>query len=195
MLISVTLSSSSSAGAAKLPSGLAKLSNDEIVLIELQGSLEVEATHPSERNGKFIGKLTMDEASWYKGNVHLFYTPPPPRTIAIHIHPSKPTLLIGNHLLEGKIASLPKPFAVLVRKEHKKPSSNGRTSITGEDDEDNEQDSAEPDSMAADMDSAMPDAGDAFAAGDEPSPGWNIAGIVKKKIIFSKRPMPVIGKR
>lgn len=64
MLISVTLasSSSSSAGAAKLPSGLAKLSNDEIVLIELQGSLEVEATHPSERNGKFVGTLTMDEA-------------------------------------------------------------------------------------------------------------------------------------
>jgi len=27
------------------------------------------------------------------------------------------------------------------------------------------------------------------------STGWVIAGIVKKKIIFSKRPMPVIGKK
>jgi len=28
-----------------------------------------------------------------------------------------------------------------------------------------------------------------------PRGGWAIAGIVKKKIIFSKRPMPVIGKQ
>jgi len=27
------------------------------------------------------------------------------------------------------------------------------------------------------------------------SAGWVIAGIVKKKIVFSKRPMPVIGKK
>lgn len=40
-----------------------KLSNGEIVLIDLQGSLEVEATPPSERNGKFAGKLTVGEAS------------------------------------------------------------------------------------------------------------------------------------
>lgn len=84
----------SSAGTAKLLSGLTKLSNDEIVLINIQNSLEVEATHPSERNGKFVGKVSIDETL------------------------SKPTLLIENHFLEGKIVSLPKPFPILVRKKY-----------------------------------------------------------------------------
>lgn len=68
-------------------------------------------------------------------------------------------LLIGNHLLEGKIASPPEPFAVLVRKEHKRPSSLslrvGRLSITGEGDEGKqEQDGANCNSMAVNVDSA-----------------------------------------
>lgn len=33
------------------------------------------------------------------------------------------------------------------------------------------------------------------SSGQEASAGWTINGIVKKKIIFSKRPMPVIGKK
>lgn len=32
------------------------------MLIELQGSLDVESNHPSERNGQFVGKLNIDEA-------------------------------------------------------------------------------------------------------------------------------------
>jgi hypothetical protein len=42
---------------------LAKISHDEVVLIELQGSLEVESNHPSERDGKHVGKLRIDEAT------------------------------------------------------------------------------------------------------------------------------------
>lgn len=61
MLIPITLASSSSN--PKLPSGLVKISHDEIVLIELQGSLEVELTHPRERDGKFVGKLKIDDAT------------------------------------------------------------------------------------------------------------------------------------
>lgn len=59
MIIPVELSPNTSN--PKLPQGLAKISNDEIVLIELQGQLEVEAKSPSERNGKFIGTLSIDE--------------------------------------------------------------------------------------------------------------------------------------
>ena len=58
MIIPITLASSSQ---QLLPSGLARLSSNEVVLIELQGSLDVEAKVPSERNGKFVGKLTIDE--------------------------------------------------------------------------------------------------------------------------------------
>ena len=33
------------------------------MLIELQGSLEVELNHPSERNGRLVGTLKIDEAT------------------------------------------------------------------------------------------------------------------------------------
>jgi chromosome transmission fidelity protein 8 len=46
----------------KLPPGLAKLSHEEVVIIELQGSLEVECTHITESDGKLVGKLKIDEA-------------------------------------------------------------------------------------------------------------------------------------
>lgn len=59
MLIPVTVSPASESN-PKLPPGLAKISHDEIALIELQGLLEVEASRPEERDGKFVGKLNMD---------------------------------------------------------------------------------------------------------------------------------------
>lgn len=61
MLIPITIAHSSSE--PKLPPGLAKISHDEIVLIELQGTLEVESNHPKERNGKPVGTLKIDEIS------------------------------------------------------------------------------------------------------------------------------------
>ena len=59
MLIPVTVSPASPSN-PKLPPGLAKISHDEVALIELQGSLEVEASRPEEQDGKFVGKLNMD---------------------------------------------------------------------------------------------------------------------------------------
>ncbi|KAF5372758.1 hypothetical protein D9615_010102 [Tricholomella constricta] len=58
MIIPINIASSSSN--PKLPPGLAKISHDEVVLIELQGSLEVECNHISERDGKLVGKLKVD---------------------------------------------------------------------------------------------------------------------------------------
>lgn len=60
MIIPITLSSENSH--SKLPAGLARISNDEIVLVELQGALDTGNSHPVERNGKFIGKLSIDDA-------------------------------------------------------------------------------------------------------------------------------------
>ncbi|KDR78963.1 hypothetical protein GALMADRAFT_244659 [Galerina marginata CBS 339.88] len=155
MVIPITISSSSN---PKLPPGLIKISHDEIVLIELQGLLEVELNHLSERNGKLVGKLKIDEAT------------------------NKPSLLIGHHLLEGKIAALPKPYAILFRTG---PTRNTADQTHPEDDIDDE-------AMAVDGDSHSPGH---ESSGQASSAGWTVAGIVKKKIIFSKRPMPVIGKK
>ena len=60
MLIPITITSPSPSN-PKLPSGLAKISHNEVVLVELQGSLEVECNQPSERDGKLVGKLKIDE--------------------------------------------------------------------------------------------------------------------------------------
>jgi hypothetical protein len=54
MLIQITKTPSKSSH--KLPPQLAKLGNDEIVLIELQGSLEVEGV----QDGQLVGTLKID---------------------------------------------------------------------------------------------------------------------------------------
>lgn len=61
MLITITLSSSPT-DRQKLPPPLAKISHDEYVLIELQGSLNVECTDGADRNGQLVGDLGIDEA-------------------------------------------------------------------------------------------------------------------------------------
>lgn len=61
MIIPINVVSSSSN--EKLPPGLANISHEEVVLIELQGSLEVECTNITESDGKLIGKLKIDEVS------------------------------------------------------------------------------------------------------------------------------------
>ncbi|KAF9000654.1 chromosome transmission fidelity protein 8 [Cyathus striatus] len=134
MIIPISLSTDST---TKLPSTLARISHDEVVLVELQGILDVECNHPSERNGQFVGKLALDEGL------------------------TKPTLRIGHHLLEGKIATLAKPLAILQRP------------------------NAPPkDPHEAPLDEHM-------EGQTESRPTWAIIGVVKKKIIFSKRPMHI----
>ncbi|KAJ7865642.1 hypothetical protein B0H14DRAFT_2734118, partial [Mycena olivaceomarginata] len=77
-----------STSTSKLPPALATISHDELVLIELQGNFEVECTNDRERDGKLVGRLSIDDAA------------------------KRPTLMIGHHLLEGKVTQLPKPLAV-----------------------------------------------------------------------------------
>ncbi|KAF7971068.1 hypothetical protein HWV62_22125 [Athelia sp. TMB] len=137
MLIPITISAGSPSASAPLPPQLAKLGNDELVLIELQGALDVECTDPSERDGQLVGKFRLDEGS------------------------DKPTLSIGHHLLEGKIVSLSKPLGVMQR------TSGARGAVMG--------------------DEGMEEVAAA-------SVQWDVVAIVKKKIVFSKRPMPIVGR-
>ncbi|KAF8825271.1 hypothetical protein HHX47_DHR7000713 [Lentinula edodes] len=92
MLIPVTFDRHpSTSSLQKLPPSLLKISHDEVVLLDLQGALEVDSSHPNERDGKFIGTLTIDDDM------------------------KRSTLRIGHHLIEGKLVNLPKPLAVLHR--------------------------------------------------------------------------------
>ncbi|KAJ7024761.1 Ctf8-domain-containing protein [Mycena alexandri] len=147
MIISINFPTpSTSSSAPKLPPALAKISHDELVLIELQGALEVECNHDSERDGRLVGRLCIDEAG------------------------KKPTLMIGHHLLEGKIAQLPKPLAVIQRVSN-----------------------AGADADAMDCDDPE-DSQRAETRGTGTVVSWDAIAVVKRKIVFAKRPMPIVGR-
>src|ERR1700722_2497569 len=67
MIIPITIPSTSN---PTLTPSLAKIGHDEIVLIELQGSLQVECSHDSERNGQFVGKLSINESGVRDCSLH-----------------------------------------------------------------------------------------------------------------------------
>lgn len=77
----------------------------------------------------------------------------------------KPTLRIGHHLLEGQIVSLTKPFAVLLR--------------------------SSPLNAREPLQAHGEDADDQSQLGTQ-DVSYDVAAIVKKKIVFSKRPVPIV---
>jgi chromosome transmission fidelity protein 8 len=146
-----------------LPPALATIGANEAVIIELQGSIEIEG----EKLGEFIGNLdvtnivrtcpgafTLEEISRHNvptmrvitRNKHVpsFSTSVFTNTLLISIQ-EKPTLKIAHHLLEGRLVKLQKPLAVLLRN-----------------------DGADPVS-------------------------FDMVAIVKQKLVFSKRPVPIVG--
>ncbi|KAJ7878835.1 chromosome transmission fidelity protein 8 [Mycena olivaceomarginata] len=125
-----------------LPSTLATISHDELVLIELQGQFDVECTNDRERDGRLVGRLCIDDAA------------------------KRPTLMVGHHLLEGKIVLLPKPLAVLRR-------------------------AAESD-VAMECDSSSEP--QLSGVSETSTVSWDAIAVVKRKIVFSKRPMPIVGR-
>ncbi|KAH8831377.1 Ctf8-domain-containing protein [Flagelloscypha sp. PMI_526] len=149
MIIPITFDPTMSS-CPKLPPTLAKISDSEIVLIELQGYLEMNDQSVRERDGQLVGKLTVDAST------------------------NKATLFIGHNLLEGKIVSMPKPYGIMVK--GKRPIRD----VPLEDDEEK-------------MDVDIGESKVKAQSEVEPVP-WNIQAIVKRKILFSKRPVPIVGK-
>ncbi|KAI6006614.1 Ctf8-domain-containing protein [Pisolithus orientalis] len=133
MIIPVTISRPSQFS-TKLPPQLVTLGHDELFLIELQGTLDVEGTEKEDKDGQVIGTLNTTDMN-------------------------KPTLTIGYHLLEGKVVNLAKPLGVL----HKQVSA----PVGGE--------------------STGPESQEEIGVGTK----WDVIAIVKKKMVFSKRPMPI----
>jgi len=94
----------------------------------------------------------------------------------------KPTLRIGHHLLEGKIVSLPKPLAVLQRV-RAPPSS---PMLEGDSDGDGDGDMQHADDCGAREDKSM-------QAALTTTTSYAIRTLIRKKIVFSRRPTPIVG--
>ncbi|KAI0067280.1 hypothetical protein BV25DRAFT_1819607 [Artomyces pyxidatus] len=133
MIISVHLPDIATASQPNpLPPTLAQIGSSELVLIELQGELDVEGN----KHGQTVGTLTVDNGG-----------------------KAKPTLRIGYHLLEGKVVSLSKPLAVLQR---------------------NIPHTTQADDSTVRSTSKYP-------------PSYTVRSVVRKKLVFSKRPTPMVG--
>lgn len=122
MIIPITFASSSTSRprAQPLPPGLAQIAHGEVVLVELQGALEVECNDPSERDGRLVGTLALGEK-----NVSHCRSPPQKSRGGRHRHPTTraaaPTSPLGyfpeiqtsvpafHHFLPGHPPSLPTP--------------------------------------------------------------------------------------
>ncbi|KAH9989432.1 Ctf8-domain-containing protein [Russula vinacea] len=89
----------------------------------------------------------------------------------------KPTLRIGHHLLEGKIVSLPKPLAVLQRICAPPPPQPPQTDKGGDGD--------------VDVDVAIQHGDN--KDDNNVATSYAIRTLIRKKIVFSKRPTPIVG--
>jgi len=121
----------------KLAPSIAELGHDGLFLIELQGTLDVHGSDSTSKDGQLIGTLNTADMG-------------------------KPTLLIGHHLLEGKVVTLSKPLGVL----HKHVRNDGPSAVHPRVSEDEDKD-------------------------ENKHVRWDVIAVVKKKMVFSKRPMPV----
>ena len=104
----------------------------------------------------------------------------------------KPTLLIGPHLLEGTINTLNKPLAVLTRfLADAKPTTSTTTTIavmSPFDLEDQGKDTMEVDDDKNNGKDQLSTAPLTL------STKWEAVGIVRRKIVFAKRPMPIVSR-
>ncbi|CAG5135282.1 unnamed protein product [Candidula unifasciata] len=109
----------------------------EWAIIELQGALETR--HPVPLSGKFIGDLHFTDKD-------------------------TPVLIIGHHILQGKVVVLEKPLAVIVKAPDQQQSADLSTA-----------DDAHPKSKFKIKDTS-----------------YNIQAIIRRKILFKTRPKPII---
>ena len=135
----------------KLPPCVVTLGHDELFLIELQGTLDVQCPEYTAKDGQLIG--TLNTADMVRTRSHTYKA-----TSSLFCFKNKPTLVIGHHLLEGKVVNLPKPLGVL----HKHVRNPGSSSEAPHDSE-----------------------------GEDKQVRWDVTAVVRKKMVFSKRPMPV----
>lgn len=118
-------------------------------LVELQGQLETRDQVPLD--GMHIGDLHFTEKD-------------------------TPILIVGHHLLTGKVVTLDKPYAILRKRKQ-------RVSDVLDDDE-----------AGMELDSEVEQRGGADRAENETSPEYEVVALISRKIIFKNRPKPIITK-
>jgi len=102
------------------------------------------------------------------------------------VQQGKPTLLIGPHLLEGTINTLNKPLAVLTRVLADAKITTNTTTTSVSNPEGRGKDTIEVDEHSREDQPVISPL--------TPSTQWEAVGIVKRKIVFAKRPMLVVGR-
>ncbi|XP_001199744.2 chromosome transmission fidelity protein 8 homolog [Strongylocentrotus purpuratus] len=120
----------------------------EWMLIELQGA--IESPDNEQLTGRFIGDLHFN----LKG---------------------VPVLIIGHHILYGKVTDLEKPFIVLMKNE------NAAKVIDGDHASD-----------AMDVDSSQDGNGRDNTLSQQDDTYYYVNAVIKKKMIFKARPKPII---
>ncbi|KAK4690656.1 chromosome transmission fidelity protein 8, partial [Phenoliferia sp. Uapishka_3] len=149
------------------PAPLAFIDNEPF-LIELQGSLELpggQVTQGIDMGGTIVGKLDTTD-------------------------PNKPILIIAHHRLEGKLVTLTEPYALLRTTPATDPSTEQtQPRITsphelGEDGSRETTPTAEttPTILATEEESNT----------DALQPRIDILALIRRKIVFSKRPEPIL---
>ena len=184
MILPITLPPKPSPGSPALPPVLTRLGSSELILLELQGELDVSG----DKHGQLVGRLTIDDDA-IDGKVRSVHYLLCHRHFPLTSDPfsfflkGKPTLRIGHHLLEGKIVSLPKPLAVLQRicAPPPPPPINSRDNDGDGDGDDIQHGDNSGDSTKDD--SKLTPAATSYA----------IRTLIRKKVVFSKRPTPIVG--
>ncbi|KAF8126944.1 Ctf8-domain-containing protein [Boletus edulis] len=135
----------------KLAPSIANLGHDGLFLIELQGMLDVQGSESTSKDGQLIGTLNTADMG-------------------------KPTLVIGHHLLEGKVVTLSKPLGVLHKHVHAR--NDGPSAVHPDVSEVEDEDDHEYEAQKKEKDESK-------------QVRWDVIAVVKKKMVFSKRPMPI----
>ncbi|SCV73329.1 BQ2448_7255 [Microbotryum intermedium] len=142
--------------------------DEEPFLIELQGALELPNTGQEgsmrQLAGAHVGKIDFDE-------------------------PHKPILRISHHRLEGKLVTLTEPYAILRSTpssrdsdSENRPKKRSRISSTTP--------SSPPPASSSPIKSLPSDVDG--SDGEAGPPRIEIMGLIRKKMVFSKRPEPMI---
>lgn len=160
------------------PPHIVKLGTSELVILEMQGSFHVEGLgEGDDTKGRMVAKLMIGEVSTcpFLARKSLRGV----RLTRLTIQDNKPSLLVGHNLLEGKIVTLSKPLAVLRKRS---PMKSGAVAQV------NAQDDIE------DMDEEGARKINDFGESVEDGTGleYDMVALVTKKLLFSKRPMPVV---
>lgn len=141
---------------------------EEWCIVELQGDLEVRGDRAMD--GQFIGDLLYNKYG-------------------------QPILIIGHHILHGRLQKIDKPLLVIEKSDIRK-----KPSITHDANEDNEEDETMLDiSQVSHLDSTIASSNrtvlDSTVAVEHktiPKTEYQVRAVVKHKILFKARPKPII---